>query len=64
MSDSFATLSTVARQAPVAMGFYRQEYSSGLPFPSRGDPPAPGIKPVSSAWLLDSLPLSHEGSPG
>ena len=61
---TFATLSTVACQAPLVMGFFRQEYSSGLLFPSSGDPPDPEIKPVSSAWLLDSLPLSHDGSPG
>ena len=38
---------TVARQVPLSMGFSRQEYWSGLPFPSPGDLPDPGIKPVS-----------------
>ena len=41
------TLWTVARQAPLSMGFSRQEYWSGLPFPSPGDPPDPGIKPMA-----------------
>ena len=38
---------TVAHQAPLSIGFFRQEYWSGLPFPSPGDLPDPGIKPVS-----------------
>ena len=46
VSDS-ATPWTVARQAPPSMGFSRQEYWSGLPFPSPGDLPDPGIEPVS-----------------
>ena len=45
------------------MGFSRQEYWSGLPFPSPGDLPDPGIEPVSPALQADSLPLSHQGSP-
>ena len=48
------------------MGFSRQEYWSGLPFPSPGDLPDPGIKPVSftsPAWQAGSLPLSHRESP-
>ena len=49
MSDSFATPWTVAHQAPLSMGFPRQEHWSGLPFPSPGDLPDPGIKPVSLA---------------
>ena len=44
----FATLWTVARQAPLSMGFSKQEYWSGLPFSSLGDLPDPGIKPTSS----------------
>ena len=44
VSDSFATPWTVACQAPLSMGFSRQEYWSGLPFPSPGDLPNPGIK--------------------
>ena len=43
----FATLWTVAFQAPLSMGFPRQEYWSGLPYPPPGDLPPPGIKPVS-----------------
>ena len=43
----FATLWTVARQAPLSMGLSRQEYWSRLPFPSPGDLPNPGIKPTS-----------------
>jgi len=38
---------TVALQAPPSMGFLREEYCSGLPFPSSGDPPDPGIESVS-----------------
>ena len=49
MSDSFATPWTVACQAPLSMEFPRQEYWSGLPFPSPGDLPDPGIEPVSLA---------------
>ena len=41
----FATLWTIACQAPLSMGFPRQEYWSGLPFPSPGDLPDPGVKP-------------------
>ena len=43
----FVTPWTVAHQAPLSMGFSRQEYWSGLPFPSPGDLPDPGIEPVS-----------------
>ena len=45
----FVTPGTVALQAPLSMAFSRQEYWSGLPFPSPGDLPNPGIKPVSPA---------------
>ena len=45
----FGTPWTVAGQAPLSMGFSRQEYWSGLPFPSPGDPPNPGIKLKSPA---------------
>ena len=47
----FATPWTVARQAPLSMGFTRQEYWSGLPFPSPGDLPNPGIEPGSKSNL-------------
>ena len=43
----FATLWTVALQAPLSVGFSRQEYWSGLPFPTLGDLPNPGIEPTS-----------------
>ena len=53
---TLATLWTVACQAPLPMGFSRQEYCSGLPFPSPGDLPDPEIKPESPALQTDSLP--------
>ena len=49
-------------QAPLSMGFPRQEYWSGLPFPSPGDIPNPGIKTLSPALQVGSLPLSHLGN--
>ena len=49
VSNLVATLWTVARQASPSMGFPRQEYWSGLSFPSPGDPPNPEIKPTSPA---------------
>ena len=49
------TPSTVAHQSPLFMGFPRQEYWRGLPFPSPGDLPNPGIKPRSPALQADSL---------
>ena len=60
-----ATPWTVA-QASLSMGFSRQEYWSGLPFPPPGDLPDPGTEPkspVSSALQADPLPLSHLGNP-
>ena len=63
MSDSSATPRTIARQAPRSMGFPRQEYWSGLPFPPPGHLPDPGIKPVSPTLQADSLPLNHQRSP-
>ena len=54
---------TVARQAPLSMGFSRQEYWSELPFPSSGDLPDPGIEPASPALQVASLLLSLQGSP-
>ena len=56
----FATSGTVACQAPLSMGFSRQKYWKGLPFPPSGDLPDPGIEPASlasPAWESDSLPL-------
>ena len=46
----FATLWSLARQAPLSMGFSRQDYWSGLPFPYPGDLPDPGIEPVSLTY--------------
>ena len=46
---------TVACQAPLSMGFSRQEYWSGLPSPSPGDLPGPGIEPQSSVLQVDSF---------
>ena len=51
----FATPWTVAHQTPLSMGFSRQEYWSGLPFPSPGDLPNPGIQPGSPALQSDAL---------
>ena len=53
----------VAHQAPLLKEFPRQEYCSGLPFPSPGDLPDSVIEPGSPALQADSLPLSHWGSP-
>ena len=52
----FVTPWTVAHQAPPSMEFSRQEYWGGLPFPSPGDLPNPGIEPGSPALQVDSLP--------
>ena len=51
----FVTPWTVAPQAPPSMGFSRQEHWSGLPFPSPGDLPHPGIEPRSPALQADAL---------
>ena len=51
----FATPLTVTCQAPLSVGFSRQEYWSGLPFPSPGDLPHPGIEPKSPALHVDAL---------
>ena len=50
-------------QAPPSMGFSRQEYWSGLPFPSPGNLPNPGIKPSSPTLQVDSLPAEPQGKP-
>ena len=57
-----ATPWTAAHQAPLCIGFSRQEYWSGLLFPPPGDLPNPGIELASPALLVDSLPLCHLGS--
>ena len=59
----FATLWIVAHQAPLSVGFSRQEYCSGLSCPPPGDLPNPRTEPVAPALQADSLPLSHGGSP-
>ena len=59
----FATPWTVALQAPPSMGFSRQEYWSGLPFPSPGDLPKPGIEPRSPAFQADALTSEPPGKP-
>ena len=63
MSNSLVTPWTAAHQAPLPMGFPRQEYWSELSFPLPGDLPDPVIKLTSPAPQVDSLPLSHQGSP-
>ena len=59
----FATPWTVAHQAPPSMGFSRQEYWSGLPFPSAGDLPNLGIEPRSPALQADALTSEPPGKP-
>ena len=55
----FVTPWTVAHQASPSMGLSRQGYRSGLPFPSPGDLPDPGIEPGSPALQADGLPSEH-----
>ena len=65
MSNSLQPLGIVAHQAPLSMGSLRQEYWSGLPYPSPGDLSDPEIEPTSPAspaWQAGSLLLSHLGS--
>ena len=57
----FVTPWTVAYQASLSMGFFRQEYWSGLPFPSPGDLPDPGIEPGSPALQADTLTSEPPG---
>ena len=61
MSDFFATSWTVARQAPSSMGFSRQEHWSGVPFPSPGDLPDPGIELRSHILQEYALPAEPPG---
>ena len=63
MSDSFATPGTIVRQAPLSMGFSRQEYWSGLLCPPPGELPDSGTEHGFPALQADSLPLSRQGSP-
>ena len=57
----FVTQWTIAYQVPLSVGFSRQEYWSGLPFPSPGDLPDPGIEPGSPVSRADSLPSEPPG---
>ena len=59
----FATPWTVTYQSPLSMGFSRQEYWSGLPFPSPGDLADPGIEPGSPAFQADALTSELPGKP-
>ena len=61
--DSVRTSWTVAHQALLSMGFPRQVYWSGLPFPSLGDLPDPGIKPRSPALAGRFVPTEPPGKP-
>ena len=54
---------TMVLQAPLSVGFPRQEYWSGLPFPSPEDPPDPGIEPGSPALEADALTSEPPGKP-
>ena len=62
MSNSLQPMD-LARQALLSVGFSRQEYWSGLSFPSPGYLPDLGIELMSPAWQVDSLPLYHLESP-
>ena len=57
----FVTPWTVACQVPLSMGFHRQEYWNGVPFPSPGNHPNPGIKHSSPEFQADSLPSEPRG---
>ena len=58
-----ATPWTIAHQAPLSMGFPRQEYWNGLPFSSPGDLPDPGLEPGSPALRADTSPSEPPGKP-
>ena len=61
MSDSVQPVDCSMHQASLPMEFSRQEYWSGLPFPSPGDLPDPGIEPTSHAFQADALPSEPSG---
>ena len=63
MSNSFAAPWTVAHQVALSMGFPRQEYWSGLPFPSTGDLPDPGIELVLPALAGGLFTAEPRGKP-
>ena len=60
---TLATPWTISCQAPLSMGFFRQEHWSGLPFPSPEDLRNPGTEPRSPALQVDSSPADFQGSP-
>ena len=60
---TLVTAWTVAHQAPLSIGFSRQEYWNGLPFPSPGDLPDPGIEPRSLTLQVVSVPSEPPGKP-
>ena len=62
-SNTYIFKRIVPHQAPLSMGFLRQEYCSVLPFPSPGDLPDPGIKPESPALQADALLTEPPGKP-
>ena len=53
---------TIACQGPLSMGFSRQAYQNGFPFPSPEDLPDPGIEPTTHALQVDYLPMSYKGN--
>ena len=59
----FETLWSIAHEAPLSMGFPRQEFWSGLPFPSPGDLPNPGVEPVSPALAGGFFTTKPPGKP-
>ena len=61
MSDSFSTPHTMVHSALLSMDFSRKEYWRGEPFPSPGDLPDPGIKPLSPAWAGGFLTAEPPG---
>ena len=63
LSHVFVMPWMVACEVPLSMGFPRQEYCSGLPFPPPGDLPDPGIESLFPALTGNSLPLNLQGSP-
>ena len=63
VSASFTTPWTIANQVPLSMGFLREEYWSGLPFPPPGNLPNSGMEPMFPALQADSLPSEPPGKP-
>ena len=63
LSNCFATQRSVAHKPPLSMEFSRQEYWTGLPFPTPGDLPDPRIKPMSPALAGDYFTTEPQGKP-